>query len=237
MKLSPQIKMKTMMFAALLALSGGSFLAAPQVQAGPLSDLLLGEKAPESGHPGLWRHERVTPAPKPRAGQGPEIEPPAPLPPLDELLRLSAETDAEGRARFLLSREPAEGRPGVEIAEFPARSAGPMALYFLESVVRSMAETSGGSPFYIRNRLREAFVAAELGEAAAAAAPEGEVQAHRVEIRPFEKDPNRPRMGEFADLLLVFTITPEGRLLSLSADTPSEEGGYHERLTLTPEAP
>ncbi len=232
MKLSP----KTIMFAALLALGGGFLAAAPQVQAGPLSDLLLGEKAPESGHPGLWRHERTTPPPKPRAGQGPEIEPPAALPPLDELLRLAPESEGEG-ARFLLSREPAEGAPRVELASFPAGSAGPMALYFLESVVRSMAETSGGSPFYIRNRLREAFVAAELGGLEAASAPEGGLQAHRVEIRPFAKDPNRSRMGEFADLLLVFTITPEGRLLSLSADTPSEEGGYHERLTLTPEAP
>lgn len=222
--------------AAALALGLGFGAAPSALRAGPLSDLMLGETAPDRADPGLWRHERVTPPPKPRAGQGPEIAPPAPLPPLNELLRLEPREE-EGATRFVLSREPQEGRPGAELASFSAGSAGPMALFFLESVVRSMAETSGGSPFYIRNRMREAFIAAELGPLVEVSAPDGPVQAHRVEIKPFAVDPNRSRMGEFADLALVFTITPEGRLLGLSADTPSAEGGYHERLTLTPEAP
>jgi hypothetical protein len=112
------------------------------------------------------------------------------------------------------------------VAGFPPSSANPVLLYFLEASVRAMAEATGGSPFYIRNRMREALTAADLGVA-------GETR--EVVLRPFEGDRNRERMGVFKDLEVRLRFEEPERLLELSADTPGDGDGYHHRLTLTGE--
>ncbi len=210
--------------------------AAPAAQAGPLSDLLLGEGAADRVDSGLWRHERRAPVPFQKAAPGMPTPATTAPPPVDEVLRLAPLLEAEGGG-YVLAREASEDRPAQELGRFPSGSAGPIALIFLEGAVKAMNEGAGGNPFYIRNRIREAFGAAELGPVEAVEALGGTMQAHRAKIVPFADNPNRDRMGEFADLALVFTITPEGRLLSLSADTPSAEAGYHESFTLTEEIP
>ena len=43
------------------------------------------------------------------------------------------------------------------IANLPTVGGNPLVMVFLESTTRAMAEIAGGSPFYIRNRLREAL--------------------------------------------------------------------------------
>src|SRR6056297_165850 len=42
------------------------------------------------------------------------------------------------------------------MGSFPASVGNPMIMVFYESVIRDMAETAGGSPFYIRNRVTDA---------------------------------------------------------------------------------
>lgn len=101
------------------------------------------------------------------------------------------------------------------LGDFAPESAHPVVMYFLESIVRHMAEATGGSPHYIRNRIREALAAAPLG----------------VAVQPFAEDPNRARMGEFAALTLRFGLGERG-VLSLSADGGGGPDGYHETLTL-----
>ena len=96
------------------------------------------------------------------------------------------------------------------VADFPASGPNPVLLYFLESTARGMAQATGGSPFYIRNRIREAVAAAGRGDGSPL----------EVAIVPFAADPNRGRMGGFADLTLRLRYD-EGRpdqLLELSAD-------------------
>ena len=44
----------------------------------------------------------------------------------------------------------------------------PILLFFLENVVRSMATQTGGSPYYIRNRIRDSLVALPAGTARSA---------------------------------------------------------------------
>ena len=110
------------------------------------------------------------------------------------------------------------------VADFPASGPNPVLLYFLESTARGMAQATGGSPFYIRNRIREAVAAAGLGDGSPL----------EVAIVPFAADPNRGRMGGFADLTLRLRYD-EGRpdrLLELSADTAEGAEGYHHRLAL-----
>ena len=112
------------------------------------------------------------------------------------------------------------------VSSFSAGAANPVLLYFLEATVRDMSAATGGSPFYIRNRMREALAAADLGP---------EADPREVVIHPFEADRNRARMGPFGDLALRlrFDADEPARLLELSADTAGDAGGYHHRLTLT----
>ncbi|NHW87951.1 hypothetical protein, partial [Escherichia coli] len=48
----------------------------------------------------------------------------------------------------------------LPVADFAASGGDPVLLWFLENTVRSMATITKGSPFYIRNRMREALGAA-----------------------------------------------------------------------------
>jgi hypothetical protein len=141
---------------------------------------------------------------------------------------------AEDGARSL-SLAIEEGGQQREIVDFPASGGNPVLMVFLESTVRSMAAISGGSPFYIRNRIKDALrQGGDLAEVTQDFAG-GAVVAQEVTLRPFESDPNRERMGEFAGLSLRFVVSDRvpGHFLSLSADTPEATTGYHETITLT----
>ncbi|MCA1284330.1 hypothetical protein [Salipiger bermudensis] len=112
------------------------------------------------------------------------------------------------------------------LGSFPASVGNPMIMVFYESVIRDMAETAGGSPFYIRNRVKEALVQPaeiETGEAEFG----GETVATRtVTLRPFLDDPNRDRMMGFGDLELRVTMSEAvpGWYLSLVAEAPGAQG-------------
>lgn len=147
-----------------------------------------------------------------------------------------------------LTLEPAsEGTPPVAQLEFrqdgkhrgmgafPARVGNPMIMLFYETVVRDMAESAGGSPFYIRNRVKEALVEdAEAVEGEAVV--DGETVATRtVRLMPFEDDPNRDRMKGFADLALEVTMSEAvpGWYLSLVAEAPGADGAPLYRSAFT----
>jgi hypothetical protein len=184
--------------------------------AGALTDLLMAPgvfAAAPDGPVLAYRHDRTLPG-----GPLPEIQ--------DGRLFVTAATGTEGRE--LVVTRGGEGAAPLPVASFPATGTNPALLFFLETTVRVMAEATGGSPFYIRNRMREALAAADLGATE---------NPRTVVLQPFATDPNRPRMGGFADLTLGFRFDPTdpGRILELSADTPAPKGGYHERLVLIAE--
>ncbi|MEI4472735.1 hypothetical protein [Frigidibacter sp. MR17.24] len=176
-----------------IALIGALFLAAAGPQAA-VSDLVLAPgvfAALPVAQPVAFRHART-------GGEGA----------LDETLQL---THRDGGGLVIAGKVP--------VAEFGLGSANPIALYFFESVVRTMARESGGSPFYIRNRMREALARAPLS------GPE-------VVLSPFETDPNRDRMGEWGALTLTIRTdaAAPGGLRSLTAETA---GGYREVMEVT----
>jgi hypothetical protein len=141
----------------------------------------------------------------------------------------------DGAAKLTLVIE-ADGR-SQKLADFSADAGNPVLLVFLESVVRSMATLTGGSPFYIHNRIKDSLSAggtpAEISETFAGKS----VAAQSLTLRPFEADPNAAKMGDFAGLTLRFVVSPTvpGNILSLSADTPHAATGYHETISLTAE--
>lgn len=191
-----------------------ALLTAPPALAGPLSDLLMA--------PGLFA----------AAPEGPVMsyahvrEAPPPTGDLDEGRLVVTVVPSQQGPMLDLSRE--VGGERLPVAQFAASGPNPVLIYFLESTARAMAEITGGSPFYIRNRIREAMAGASLGSAAT---PE------LATLHPFVQDPNRGRMGAFGDLAIALRFDPARpeRILELSADTPAGEGGYHDRLVLVVE--
>ncbi|MBK4218217.1 hypothetical protein JJJ17_19995 [Paracoccus caeni] len=115
------------------------------------------------------------------------------------------------------------------VAQFPMQSANPILLFFLENVVRNVAAQTGGSPYYIRNRIRDALIATPADQAEAAET--------RIVLHPFADDPNRARLGDFADLAITlrYDAADPVRLVELLADTGAGTSGYTETMTLVPE--
>lgn len=120
-----------------------------------------------------------------------------------------------------------EDGKAMPTAEFSADGPNPLLLMFLENIVRNIATETGGSPYYIRNRIREALAAAPL----TADGPQTLV------LHPFSDDPNLSRLGDFATLAIAIGVDPArpGRLVELKADTGAGAAGYTETLTLVPE--
>lgn len=121
------------------------------------------------------------------------------------------------------------------LGAFPASVGNPIIMYFVETVVRDMAESAGGSPFYIRNRVKEALIRpAELSGDPVAF--EGrDVAAQAVTLRPFEDDPNAAAMQGFGDLAITVTMSDEvpGWYQKLEAVVPGENGAPRYASTLS----
>jgi len=136
----------------------------------------------------------------------------------------------------------ADGQRPVEIVLDPAGQAqrldtfrgvpgNPMLMIFLESVVSAVSAATGGSPFYLRNRMREA-----LGDRLTAATdPGGSPDARILSVRPFASDPNQSRLGVFASLELQFVFDPSApgmlsRMTALAGDPAAP--AYREEIRL-----
>ncbi|WP_170335220.1 hypothetical protein [Ruegeria arenilitoris] len=109
---------------------------------------------------------------------------------------------------------------------FPASVGNPMIMVFYESTIRDMAETAGGSPFYIRNRVKDALVQPAEVVAGQAVFDGKTVPVQIIRMRPFENDPNKDRMQGFGDLVLSVTVSEQvpGWYLRLVAETDPENG-------------
>lgn len=131
----------------------------------------------------------------------------------------------DGAARVEAAAPDAEERR--VLGSFPAGVGNPIAMVFLERTVKDISEATGGSPFYIRNRMREAL-AADGAVGAATADWEGrEVPATEVVLVPFAQDARRAELGRFADLEIRVVVSEEvpGWYSSISAEAPAAEGG------------
>ncbi|MEZ5797691.1 MAG: hypothetical protein R3D63_09640 [Paracoccaceae bacterium] len=210
------------MLLALLVLLAGPVLP---VQAGTFSDLVMAPGllvAAPTGTVARYSMTRHLPAHAETAGTAAEVRPLVPV--VDGRLELAVVENGGGR--HLALRRDMNGKAEPEIT-FPADGPNPVLLYFLENVVRGIASETGGSPFYIRNRIREVLAAAGI--------PAGQGP-QQVILQPFAQDPNRDRMGIYGDLTLSISVDPArpDRILALSADTAAGDSGYSEHLLLVP---
>ena len=124
------------------------------------------------------------------------------------------------------------------LGSFPASVGNPIIMYFVESVLRDVASETGGSPFYIRNRIKEALVADTPIEDKTVLFGTTNVEAKRITLHPLQEDRNRGRMGVYADLAVTFTMSDDvpGWYVSLAATAAGKDGapGYSNILTLMP---
>ena len=111
------------------------------------------------------------------------------------------------------------------LGTFPAGVGNPIIMYFYESVVRDMAEAAGGSPFYIRNRVKEALIRPSEVEEGEAQFDGRTVSTRTISLHPFRDDPNRDQMQGFGDMELRVTMSDEvpGWYVSLIAESSGGE--------------
>lgn len=128
----------------------------------------------------------------------------------------------QGEARLTIEPPDAEGGPRA-IAEvrdgetvigqfnpFPVDAGNPMFMVFMEEAVTTMATLTGGSPFYIRNRMREALGSQNAVEETTISFDGRDVPARVLTFQPFRNDENANKMGPaFVDLTIRFTMSDE----------------------------
>ncbi|MDT1063200.1 hypothetical protein RM190_15090 [Paracoccus sp. CPCC 101403] len=194
-----------MKFLRLIALAG--LLAAPPAIGGEAGDLLFAERGPWdlSSGPLVWKLDQT----------GPEVEGFTPL--------------GQGKLTLDKGTDPSDGKPMLQLAEetsrikrkigpFPVEGGDPLLTFFLETTTRDMAALTGGSPFYIRNRLKDALfrggeIRKEDGKSVAV-------------FTPFAGDKNKERMFGFDTLELSFTVAdPKQPILRMAAKTGPLAGG------------
>lgn len=127
----------------------------------------------------------------------------------------------ENQARLEFLRADGKHR---NLGSFPASVGNPMIMYFVETVVRDMAESAGGSPFYIRNRVKDSLLRPSDVTNGTALFEGHEVPSVTVTLRPFANDPNAARMKGFGDLALTVTMSEAvpGWYLDLRAEVPGK---------------
>jgi len=81
---------------------------------------------------------------------------------------------------------------------------------FLESSVSSVTFATKGSPFYIRNRIKDAFASGGEISSGTVEVDGEEIDATHIDYRPFKGDRNAERMGAaFENLLVRFTLSDD----------------------------
>jgi hypothetical protein len=130
----------------------------------------------------------------------------------------------EGEATMALLEFRQDGKYR-RLGSFPASVGNPMIMYFYETVVRDMAEVSGGSPFYIRNRVKDALIQPSDIVEGEMMLDGRSVPVRTIRIYPFLDDPNRDRMMGFGDLELRVTMSDDvpGWYMSLVAEASGGE--------------
>jgi hypothetical protein len=123
----------------------------------------------------------------------------------------------------------AGGAAPRRLPPFEGVEGNPVLTLFLEMTLRTIAKATGGSPFYLQRRIREGL-RDRLEETTG---PDG---APQLVLRPFAEDPERPRLGAFADLELAFALdeAAPGVITRLAATVPGPGGRpvYREEIRL-----
>jgi len=108
---------------------------------------------------------------------------------------------------------------GNDQIDFPSAQGyrgNPIAIQFLERDIRDMAQATGTSTAYFRNRIRNAFKDPQI-EQIRTTVGETEVDAVEISVTPFQKDPNVSQMAGYAEKQYRFAYSEQipGHLISV----------------------
>ncbi|MEO1112690.1 MAG: hypothetical protein AAFY05_10170 [Pseudomonadota bacterium] len=112
------------------------------------------------------------------------------------------------------------------VGAFPASVGNPLIMYFLETVVRDLSGLAGGSPFYMRNRIKAELLKKHPVQEVSLRLGKRDVAAQSIVLYPFRDDPARDRMRGIETLALSITFSSDipGWYYSLHAETTTERG-------------
>lgn len=211
-----------------LALTAAALLLLPMTAvAGPASDRLFTEGVLKTIEPGtalIYGHVREG-AEQTEAVRWID----------DGELHVALQQGQDGSKEAVISML-SDGKVHREMSPLPVSIGNPILLTFLESSLRAMANITGGSPFYIRNRMKAALRDSGTVTAVSAKIGDKTVEAEEITFIPFQHDKNRDRMGEFADLELRFIVSdqaPGGFILFSAQTRPHADGGVAFREEIT----
>ncbi|MCZ0962019.1 hypothetical protein [Paracoccus benzoatiresistens] len=192
---------------------GLSALAASPALSGEAGDAVFAERGPWSLEKDLSWSVHV---------EGPNA--PGFLPVKAGSLTLTEVTDPSDQQPVLQLVQKTDTRTR-QIGPFPISGGDPVLTFFLEQTVRDMAGLTGGSPFYIRNRIKDAvFKGGEITR-------QGDQSVASFE--PFADDPNAGRMAGFQTLTLTFVLDdPRQPIREMRAETRGAGPGYVNRMAL-----
>ncbi|MDR4306497.1 hypothetical protein IHQ68_07695 [Chelatococcus sambhunathii] len=122
-----------------------------------------------------------------------------------------------------------------------SKSGNPVIVAVLEQDVKEMNKSLGGSPFYFRNRLRQAIAADTPAEPTKVDFGGKTVDGWKVTVKPFQNDEaNKGKLGQYAERSyeLIFCDAVPGGLYALKTVTPKADGAplLTEELTVASES-
>ncbi|MGA0562570.1 hypothetical protein ACO2RV_08975 [Ancylobacter sp. VNQ12] len=155
----------------------------------------------------------------------------------DETLAMKVEAEPSDPAKRVADVEIHRGDRIGEAGPFPTQNGNPIALVLLERDVRELAQLSKGSPFYLRNRVRE-HLATSTVEPTRFSFNGKEVEGWKMTMRPFAEDPNKDKLLELAarSYEFIFSNDVPGGLYAVRVVTPAKDGASNiieTSLTLT----
>lgn len=197
--------MRCFLFALTLTLGAGAAAAG-----GPVDLLFSTPHMRDVPAGGALRYDHVRVS-DPSFGIGPDF---------DQAISLAM--GATGPASFTLD---AEGAPRTYDVN-PGVPGNPLLMVFLETTLRNVAKATGGSEFYLRNRLKDGL------RDGLTAGPDG-----ALAMRPFEGDAHGAQLGPFVDMRVTFEVSEAapGMLVALRAEAgPAEAPIYREEIRYAP---
>ncbi len=161
-----------------------------------------------------------------RETHNPEI-----LPALERNIEVAVEGKVEGKESRSVIVSFKEGERNVTLSPFSDGGGNPMLVFFLESLAKAVAKSTGGSPFYIKNRIVETFQRGTEVSPIEIVHDGKPVEASRILYAPFAKEKVKDRLQNFANMEMVFTLSeavPGGIVEIRAIDDPKAEDGFRE---------
>lgn len=149
-------------------------------------------------------------------------------------VELSLQSDPSGGRQARI--EIVTGERRQDAGAFPSTVGNPAVLLVLERDVAELSRRLGGSPFYLRNRIREALGSTTPAEPTRLTFGGRALDGWHVAVSPFAHDRNRDRLREHAARRYEFTFSDAvpGGLYEIRLATPAPDGGalVEDRLVL-----